>query len=505
MEMNKMFAMGLAFFLAGGMALPGEAARKKPATASSKPVGSWVEQARKKPAAYDTATPEAQMTSETLSKWWGVFQDPKLDALIDSALKNNRDLEAAQARVEEARAQLGIAKGEMLPWFDLGGGWSRSELPKGVASKALPGGADVIKRNNQSSHLGIDASWEPDFFGRLKAGKQAAVHDLAAQHAALYSTWVTLSAETALNYMSLRTLQADLAIVQRHAALEDEKTQLLQDNFDAGLISGYPVESMRTQQKSTAAEIPKLKESIQETLTRLSVLTGTELGQLDDLLTPQDLPQIDPCLYHAIPAENLRQRPDIYEAEQKLAAQVARTKEARAELKPRFTLEGFLGLLTLGGTNLFSSAARGFALAPSFAMPLFHGGTLRQNVKYQDAKAREYQAEYENAVLKAAGEVQDAMTSIVQEKERKDSLYQGTASAQEALDLAESQYQAGLSDYQPVLDSERTLLTLKRRTIQSRGQELADLIHLFKALGGGWKPLTDEENAKIANPGGKVS
>lgn len=462
----------------------------------------WTDMARKHPAAYDRSTPEASMDEGTLAAWWKTFQDPQLDALIDLSLKNNRDMKAAQARVEEARAQLGISKGEALPWLNVGGSYARYEVPQGIMDKAgdmsrVPGVLELPDRNSSVAGLGIDASWEPDFFGRLKAKKQSAAHNLAAQHAALYSTWVTVSAETALNYVSLRALQSDLALLQRHADLEGEKTELLQDNFQAGLINAYPLEAMKTQEESTRAEIPRVQQGIQETLTRLSILTGTEPGQLNDLLVTSGLPQVDPVLYHAIPANQLRQRPDIMVAEQQLEAQIARTKEARAALKPRFNLAGFLGLLTLGGGNLFGAGAHAFALAPSVAFPLFHGGTLKQNVKLQDAMVRELQAQYENTVLKAAGEVQDAMASIVQEKDRKENLIRGRENAQEAYDLAKNRYQAGLSDYLPVLDSERTLLNMKRQENYSRGQELADLIHLYKALGGGWQPLSNQEQAEL--------
>lgn len=507
MKWWKPVVVGLSLTLAPGMMQPALAGKKDPQPKAVK-MPSWTELAQKQPAAYDKATPEARLSEEQLADWWKTFQDPKLDALIELSLKNNRDLQAAQARVEEARAQLGISKGEALPWLNLGGTYGRYEAPQGVNDKIsdmspYPGMINPPNRNSSVAGLGIDASWEPDFFGRLKAKKQSAAHNLAAQHAALYSTWVTLSAETALNYVSLRTLQQDLDLLERHAALEGEKADLLQTNYNAGLISGYPLEAMRTQEQNTRAEIPRTRQSIQETLTRLSILTGTEPGQLNDLLEPEDLPEIDPELYHAIPANLMRQRPDIRAAEERLEAQIARTKETRAELKPRFTLDGFLGLITLGGGNLFGSGAHSFAIAPSFTFPLFHGGQLRQNVKLQDARAKEYQAQYENTVLKAAGEVQDAMTSIVQEKERKDKLTAGVDNAQGALDLAENRFQAGLSDYQPVLDSERTLLTMKRQENRRRGQELADLIHLYKALGGGWQPLSDAEQAEISRAEGK--
>lgn len=504
MKWWKPVFLGLSLTLVPGLVVPAQAAKKDPQPQAVKQEA-WTKLAQKHPAAYDRPTPDASLSEEQLAAWWKTFQDPQLDNLIELSLKNNRDLQAAQARVEEARAQLGISKGEALPWLNLGGGYARYQAPQGVNDKVgdmarVPGVLNLPDRNSSVAGLGIDASWEPDFFGRLKAKKQSAAHNLAAQHAALYSTWVTLSTETALNYISLRTLQEDLSLLQRHASLEEEKANLLQDNFQAGLINAYPMEAMRTQQESTRAEIPKVQQGIQETLTRLSILTGTEPGQLNDLLTTSGLPQVDAELYHAIPANDLRQRPDIQAAEQQLEAQIARTKEARAELKPRFNLAGFLGLLTLGGGNLFGSGAHAFALAPSMTFPLFHGGTLRQNVKLQDARAKELQAQYENTVLKAAGEVQDAMTSIVQEKDRKENLIRGRENAQQAYDLADNRYQAGLSDYQPVLDSERTLLNMKRQENRSRGQELADLIHLYKSLGGGWQPLSDQEQAELSKP-----
>ena len=451
---------------------------------------------------YDKTVPEAQLDAQQLAAWWKVFQDPQLNRLIDLTLQNNRDLKAGAARGEEARAQLGISKGESLPWLNAGGAYIRGEVPDNVGKvvtdmSPVPGMLHAPKLNNQAAGLGIDASWELDFFGRIKAEKQAAAHGLAAQQGALYSTWVTLSAETALNYFSLRTLQQDLVLVEKRGQLQQQKADLLDTNFQAGLISAYPGTAMRTQAQATLAEVPSLRQAISETLTRLTVLTGSEPGALDELVQPAPLPEVNPLLYHAIPANSLRQRPDIFAAEQQVAAQVAKTKEARAALKPRFTLEGFLGLVTLGGSNLFSAGSRGFALAPSITLPLFHGGQLRQNVRLQDARVKEVQAQYEKTVLQAAGEVRDAMTQIVQEKERKDQLTAGRENAQKALSLAESRYQAGLSDYQAVLDNESTLLGLERQENRSKGQELANLIHLFKALGGGWEPM-DQQAAAAA-------
>lgn len=460
---------------------------------------SWTKLASKTAIPYDRETPDASLDEETLSSWWKVFNDEDLNKLIETSLSKNRDMDIARARVEAARAQLGMSKGAMLPWMDVGGTYQRVELPESLVDKAtdivpapLSSLFNAPDRTYNVSALGIDASWEPDFFGRQRAGKKAAEHALNAQNGALYSTWVTLSAETGMTYITLRTLQAELAIAEKHAAVQSDKVSLLKNNYDAGLIDEYPVSAMTYVEKQTKANIPKIKMAISECMARLSILTGTEPGELDYLLTPKALPDVNPVIYHAIPADALRQRPDIYAAEEMVLAQEAKTKEAKAALKPRFTLTGFLGLLTFGGSSLFSSGSHAFAIGPSLLAPLFHGGTLRENVKLQNAKAKEYEASYENTVLKAANEVRTAMTSIVQEQDRGSQLRAGRDAASDALFVAENRYDHGLSDYQGVIDAERSLLSFEDGVAVSHGNELVDLIKLFKSLGGGWQPLESD-------------
>jgi NodT family efflux transporter outer membrane factor (OMF) lipoprotein len=460
----------------------------------------WNTLAAQTPIPYDKDTPEASLTPEVLASWWNVFHDEDMTHLIELSMENSRNLEIARSRVEQARASLGISKGAMLPWLDLGGSYGRVELPENIWDPALsmspiPGLLSAPDKTYDISSLHIDASWEPDFFGRQRANKEAASHALEAQRGALYSTWVTLSAETGMNYINLRTLQAQLAIVERHADLQKEKVDLLQADYDAGLINQYPLMAMTYTEKQTRAQIPQIKQAIAETMTRLSVLTGTLPGELDYLLTPADLPDVDPIMYHAIPAETLRQRPDIYAAEQMLSAQIAKTEEAKANLKPRFNLLGLLGLVSIGGGSLFDSGTSAFGVGASMLAPLFHGGALRQNVKLQSETAREYEAAYENTVLKAAGEVRDAMTSIVQDKDRTSQMTAGKDAAESARDVAENRFHYGLADYQPVIDAERSLLSFESGEIVSRGQEMIDLIRLFKSLGGGWQMLDDAEQA----------
>ena len=253
---------------------------------------------------------------------------------------------------------------------------------------------------------------------------------------------------------------------------------------------------MRTQAQATLAEVHSLRQAISETLARLTVLTGSEPGALDELVQPAPLPEVNPLLYHAIPANSLRQRPDIFAAEQQVAAQVAKTKEARAALKPRFTLEGFLGLVTLGGSNLFSAGSRGFALAPSITLPLFHGGNCGRMYGCRMHGSRKFRPNTKDGTP-GSRRSSGCHDPDCPGEGKKDQLTAGRENAQKALSLAESRYQAGLSDYQAVLDNESTLLGLERQENRSKGQELANLIHLFKALGGGWEPM-DQQAAAAA-------
>ena len=272
---------------------------------------------------------------------------------------------------------------------------------------------------------------------------------------------------------------------------QKENLALLQVNENAGLLSSLPADQASYTLHESEAKVPELKTEIADTVNRISILTGTVPGALNEkLLTPSPLPEIDSAMYNAIPAEVLRQRPDVRAAEMAWAAQIAKTKEARAEMKPKFSILGVLGLAALSG-GLFSAGSHAFGIMPQVSYPLFNGGALRRNVRVQSEKEKEMQSAYENTVLKAAGEVRSAMTAISQDKIRKDSLEQGRNKAKEALDLAQNQFTYGLSDYMGVLDAERHYLSLDQNYTLSKGKELTDMVSLFKALGGGWKPLDE--------------
>lgn len=452
----------------------------------------WTELAGQNPNPYFSETEGAELSTETLAAWWHVFGDDTLNKLVELSLRQSPDLDAARSKVNQSRASLGISKANLLPWFDATGSWSRTKTSDNSPYTGLSGVHTDVQ-------LGVDASWEIDVFGRQRENVRAESAALQAAQADLYGAWVSLSAETALNYISLRTLQEELAIVEEQAGIQADAKELLEYRLEAGLEEELPVLQSDYTLKQTQAEIPLLKTSIEETMNRLEILTGSVPGSLHYMLQePTALPEVRTELYGTIPAETLRQRPDIQAAERQLAAQMARTKSARKDWLPRFSLAGTLGFESASTGSLLSKGGFGFSILPQITLPLFHGGAIRRNVELQSEKEKEYYAQYEKTVLTAAGEVRNALTASYQERERQEKLRLGRDAAESAAEAAWISYESGLGDYQDVLDARRNVLTLQDAYAQSRGQELSHMVQLFKALGGGWQAM-DEEEARLAN------
>ena len=461
---------------------------------------SWVEEAGKHPLPYEVVEGKA-VSEEELAHWWKVFNDPVLDQLIDLTLKNNRQLEVARSRVRQGRLQLGIAEAQRLPWLDASGSWSANRGQgewdsdrEEIKSLPLP---DKTTRTVETGKLGVDARWEIDIFGRQKANSRAASNSLQASQADLYSTWVSLSAETALQYMSLRTLQEQLRITEDDVKRQQEALELLKVNYQSGIINELPVQQATYALSQTQAEIPSLKKNIASTMSAISILTGMVPGEVDGLLTDNaSLPTVDPHMFIGIPAQALRQRPDIQAAERRIAAQQQKTKSAKADLKPRFSLNGSIGLESFASGGLVSVIGKMIGIGPSITMPIFHAGAIRKNIKVQTEKEQEYLALYEETVLKAVGEVRNAVTDASQDHIKSEELKSAVESAQQAESLAQINFDSGISDYLSVLDARRNVLSVRRQYIMSRGQEFADIIHLFKSLGGGWEAMDIDQAAE---------
>jgi len=420
------------------------------------------------------------MDPRQLAGWWTTLDDPVLTSLIDQAVGNNLDLKQAMAKVREARARRGISQAGMLPTLDGSGSASRSK-----SSENTGGGA-----TRSFYSVGFDAGWEVDIFGGVRRAVEAADADLAASGEDLRDVLVTLTAEVALNYLDTRTYQSRLAVAEGNLAIQQQTFDLTQSRWQAGLTNELALQQARYNLESTKAQIPTLRSGLEEAKNRLAVLTGKIPGGVHELLAQtRPIPVIPPTVAVGVPAETLRQRPDIRRAERNLAAQTARIGVATADLYPKFKLAGSIGLESLKSADLFKSASQAWNIGPSVSWNIFDAGAIRQNIEVQSAIGEQYLLAYEAAVLGALEEVENALTAYAEEQLRRERLLVAVDAARQAEALAANQYNAGLVDFTTVLEAQKSLLSFEDQLSQSNGTVTSNLIRLYKALGGGWSPL----------------
>lgn len=447
--------------------------------------GDWSGLAAKYPMP-DAAEQVEAPSPDHLAAWWNTFGDDTMRDMIYMALSKNRSLAAARARVTEARAALGMSRSALLPWLDATGSWTNGD-PSTRGTQASLGAFDLYK-------LGIDASWEIDIFGGRQAQVDAAASDLASAHAALHAAWVSLSSEVALNYVSLCVLYARMATVTENIRIQQETLDMLESKYESGLADALALEQSRYTVAQTRAALPPLRTNIEMTKNALAILLGETPGSIDGLLGPRrPIPRPSADTVIGIPAEGLRKRPDIRAAEMQFIAQTARTRSARADLYPKFRLIGSIGYESFDSGSLIKEGSRGFSIGPSISLPIFHAGAIRRNIRVQTAREEQLLAAYEETVLAAVAEVRNALTAHEQETVRIASLRAGVESARAALEVANDKYNNGLTEFTNVLSAQTALLSLQDQEAESLGAIASDIIRLYKALGGGWEPMVEEE------------
>jgi NodT family efflux transporter outer membrane factor (OMF) lipoprotein len=431
-------------------------------------------------------TSAAPAPAATLAAWWQQLGDATLDALIADALAASPDLAAARARLRESRAQRGVAAADRYPTVDLSASRTRSSSSRETGSGST--------RDLYSA--AFDASWEPDVFGGVRRGVEAADADLAASAANLDDARVTLVAEVALNYVELRTFQAQLAIARSNLASQSETLQITDWRAQAGLTTTLDVEQARASREQTRATIPSLQTSLAGARHRIAILLGKPPAALDDRLAAvAPLPQVPRQVAVGIPADALRQRPDVRAAERSLAAAVARVGEAQAARYPSFRLSGSIGLEALSFGALSGSEAITRSLLAGITAPNFDAGRLRQQVEVRDAQREQAEIAYRQALLSALEDVENALAALDNSHAREEALGLAAEAARNAAELARQRYSAGLTDFQTVLDTERSLLGVEDSLAVASANRATALIQLYKALGGGWSPLTRTGNA----------
>jgi len=420
--------------------------------------------------------------------WWKNFHDAELDSLITRAVSSNLDLRIAQSRVREARAQYGGASADLWPTVNAAGSYARQrqsqDQPVLGSFPALPSSAF----ENNVYQAGFDASWEIDVFGGKRRAVEAAKAQLSASEFGQRDVLVTLLGEVARNYVDLRGYQTRLSIANQNIEAQEKTLAITQNRFTNGLATDLDVQQASTVLATTRADVPTLESAIQIATHRVEVLIGQQPGTLQtELAAVAPIPAQPPQVPVGLPSELLLRRPDVSRAERQLAAATANIGVAKSDLFPKFYLTGSLGSESISASDWFTSGSRFWSAGPTVQWRIFDAGRIRANIKVQNARQEQALAAYEQTVLTAFEEVEDNLVLYAKEQVRRRSLQDAVNASQKSLDTANKLYASGLTDFIHVLDAERSLYQAQDALAQSDRTISANLIALYKSLGGGWE------------------
>jgi NodT family efflux transporter outer membrane factor (OMF) lipoprotein len=444
---------------------------------------------------------EAQSSARTavtgaepdLSRWWTGFNDPTLNDLVGRALKDNLDLQTAASRVREARAQERVAKAAELPSVNASGNAitfnsdRKSPGASGGAASGPPGGGLPIPSHTNLYSVGFDATWELDVFGGVRRGVEAA---RANTEAALWQRRdgeVSLTAEVASEYFTLRAAQTRIALLDDEMKAQRDTFDLIQARNRVGFVTRLDVNQQQTEVESTAALLPDIQAQERAALHALGVLLGQPPEALEAELAPAGaLPAIPAEPQVGLPSDLLRRRPDIRAAERRLAAANANIGVAVADLYPKFNLLGLASLASTKLDTLFNASSASSIGVGYITWPLLEGGRIRANIASSRSQRVQAYLAYQKAVLTALKDVEDALARCNADQAKRASLQHTLDAAQSSLTIARAQYGVGLVTFINVLNAEDAVFKARDQLVQTEGQSAQDQASLFKALGGGW-------------------
>ena len=423
--------------------------------------------------------------STATANWWQVFADPTLDALIDVAYHNNLSLQVAGARVLQAQAQLQVAIGQLFP--------QQQALSAEVQHQRLSRDTlltTAADPNLRSSQIGVAATWELDFWGKYRRGIESDRAAMLASLAAYDNALVSLTAGVASDYLNIRTLQQRIQVAQDNVQTQTESLRIARSQFENGETSELDVEQALTQLAQTQAQIPGLENSLRTTKDSLAVLLGLTPDRVDERLgTGTAIPTAPSEVATGMPKDLLRRRPDVRQAELTAAAQSAGIGVAKSNLYPSFSLSGSFGYLSTsaGNNSLFSWDNRATAAGASFVLPIFNYGRIVNSIRVQDAVFEQAVLTYQNTVLQAQQEVEDARAAFMAAQQTLTTLGEAAHSARRTTELAIVRYKEGASDYTTVLSAEQLQLQIEDALASAQGGVPLALVSVYRALGGGWQ------------------
>ncbi|MBG84531.1 MAG: RND transporter [Phycisphaerae bacterium] len=434
--------------------------------------------AQRRPFMEDQGTPD-------WDQWWDAFADPKLNELIAEADANNRNLMIAVSRIDQYRARYGIASADLYPDIQTFAAYRRARVSDTDFDQ--PGFSVGGPFNNWG--LGLDASWEIDLFGRIARTIEAATAEWEGMIDDWRNVMVTLRADVASSYISIRTLQARRLVVLENLKSTGKLVELTRDMEGSGTNSMLEVHQAEAQFYFFEAQLPRIEAMLAKEIGNLAVLLGRgQAGLMEELGAFHGIPVPPGEVAVGIPADIIRRRPDLRSAERAVAAATAGIGVAEAQLYPRLQLMGSFAFTASNFSDVWNWSSRTYNAGPAFSWDIFNGGRLQSAVKEAEAVEKQALLNYEQKALIALAEVETALAGFALTARERDILKSGVTAGQEAVKLATLQYSAGTLDFLTVLTAQQQVLTLQDELVQSQGLTAELLVELYRALGGGWTP-----------------
>jgi NodT family efflux transporter outer membrane factor (OMF) lipoprotein len=449
--------------------------------------------------------------------WWTLFNDPELTSLEQRVAAANLNVRLYTIRLAESRSQRSITGADQFPTLQADGSYTRERVSQkgvlglfgssggggtsfgsnGASANGLSGRSGGIPNSAAGGQAvppfnlwqgGFDASWELDLWGRVRREVESADASVEASAENRRNALLSVLAEVARDYVQLRGIQTQLAIAHTNIHTAQQSLELTQARYRGGLTTDLDVANAAAELASDQAQVPQLEQQQDEQINALSFLLGEAPQALRaELITPGAVPPVPPRVPVGVPSELARRRPDIRAAEAQLHAATADIGVAIGDFYPKITLDGSFGLQALKFKDMGNWAARQYGLGPTISIPIFEGGRLRATLQLRKTEQQEAALNYQTTVLQAWHDVDNAMTDYAAEQRRRDALAEAVKQSQRAFGLAQQRYTQGVADFLNVLDAQRTLLQAQLQLAESTTTVSANLVQLYKALGGGWE------------------
>jgi NodT family efflux transporter outer membrane factor (OMF) lipoprotein len=433
----------------------------------------------------DVADKRVRTESDDLSKWWTVFNDPVLDSLVCSAYRQNLTLRQAGFQILLARAQRNIAIGNLFPQTQQAtGDYTRNAVSLEDANRQ---GGIITKQFFPQWDFGFNLSWQLDFWGRYRRAVESAEDTLDASVDNYDAVLVTLLGDVATAYVQIRTLQAQIKFTQANVDIQRKTLVIATARFKGGMTTELDVDQAQSNLSQTESEIPQLETQLRQANNQLSILMGIPPEDLLPRLGPADIPTAPVDVGVGIPADLLRRRPDVRQAERQAAAQCAQIGIAEADFYPAIALNGTFGYSAESFNRLFRPTAFEGTFGPSFQWNIFNYGRILNNVRAQDAQFQALVTAYQNIVLTAGQEVENGLVSFLKAQEQVKFLSTSVKAAEKAVTVALAQYEGGTVDFNRVALVEQNLVVQQNLLVQAQGSIALGLIQVYQALGGGWQ------------------